>query len=493
MSEQVNKVKQKGLQWSLIIVAAALAFGGVSSLPLLFKTLFGRTASIAVVNDIPITLSEFRRQTVLEQHKLASYRQQFGEQASLIMQAWGISQNPQQAALEQLINDKVVLSLAQRLDIVLSPTYVSLKLQDPAFLGAVFGSAVPSFLYDGNKRLDSKKLATFLSRQGMTMAHFEQSLEDLLQEYMFFTLASGAAVVSDAAFMAHLRAKYGTKTFAITRVPLTAFIKKESAQAIPEAELEAFYKQQSAVGKYAAPEKRGGSVWIFKQKPYDILSGGKEDESDFSERFLKDAQEVLQGSDAQVTSFMRQKNGVKKLLGLTTIQDDNVILKKLFALAKGQRTAFVHEGVGYILELTKLEKGAAKPLDEVVAQVKSDMYKERAYKTLEKELDKAVASSADKYSLTVRPGVPVADKHLPVDRMARMFRVGQSITGMTEGYGYKVELVEIAPLAERAAKDHYQEIWKEVERESSALLTQELVASSREHATITIDSSVLQQ
>lgn len=504
MSEQAKlTTRQRAYQTIMVVFAISLGLAGVSSLPVLFKLIWSKGAALAVVNDLPVTQQEYMRKVRMEQHKIQAYRQQFGEAASQIFKALGMSENPREAALEQLINDKVVLSVAQRLHMQLAPAYVGKKISDPTILYNFFGDGLPSVLFNQQtKQIDYTKLGQFLSRQGMTMRQFEEAIEDTIKEYMTLALVQGAAVVSPAALEKALLQKFAPKAFTMTKLPLAQFLKVEQAKSISDEELAGYYAQVQEA--YQAPEKRAGNVWVFKKSGYALAAAAKEasdKEEKFSEQFNKDMAAVMNAPEMAVTALARQKNGVKKALAAQELRENeqNPVVKQLFGLSVGRRGFFVEGDTGYLVELIKVEKGAALPLAQVKEKVMADLRKERALQALEKHISEKSDWAGEKASsIAWKPGNDQAfeawrKEGVAVERIKKMFAVGQELVGFASDFAYRVKVDAVSAVDAQVADKERASLQKELAAEAAQQTMYEFIASSREHATIVMNTALLEQ
>lgn len=495
MDKFIGRVRTKAYRSIFWIVVISMA--GISTVPLLFKSFLQSTDAVALVNGRPISQAEFTSRITAEERKISAYRERFGEMADSILAMIGMSKNPRETALENLIQEKILLGVADDLKIALDPKFVAQRLQDPQLLFGLFGEMVPQFLLDKRGCLQYDRLTAFLKRQGMTVGMFEQSVEDMLRDGLVASLAQGASVVTKADLLEKQYQAYAPRTFAVVTVPLAEYIKKEGAKQISDDQAQTFYLQENKHRRYWTPELRSATVWSFDQKSYDVTAREKQSEHDFAERFTKDIQAIVNAPETTFMSFVQLKNGTQSSLTRKKADDkqDAALVRRLFSMSPrvGSRTFFVEGNKGYVLALTALEPGQVAQFESVKEQVKTDMREVQALKALEADLPTVKGSEIQ---ISVTPGNDKALENLKtqgiaVDRMKRMFAPGQMFIGITgtpgSGHailGYRVTLVDRGAIDQTAAEKERTSTMSTLTQSEGEQLLYDFIASLREHATI---------
>lgn len=485
----------RGLFW-----LAVLGLASVGSIPLLFKSFLQSTDAVALVNGRPITQLEFDSRIAAEERKIAAYRERFGEMADSILAMIGMSKNPRETALESLIQEKILLGVADDLHIALSPQFVAQRLRDPQLLFGLFGEMLPQSLLDKQGNLQYDRFSVFLKHQGLTVGLFEQAVEDMLRDSLVATLAQGAALVTNATRLEKEYQDYAPKTYTVVTVPLSSYLKQEAGQQITDDQAQAFFLQENRRKRYWNPELRSATVWTFDQKSYDVTSREKQSEHDFAERFTKDTQAIMNAPQASFLSFVQLRNGTQSTLTRKRPDDkqDAALVRRLFQMnpRPGSRTLFAEGSKGYIIELTSLEPGQAAPFESVKERVKADIREERALKALEADLPTVGKEKGAEIRVTVTPGnsekelEKLKKEGIAVDRMKRMFAQGQNFTGIAtnpatrEIYGYRITLVERGPVDQARAEKERATTTAALEQNEGEQLLYDFIASLREHATI---------
>lgn len=494
MEKFIGHVRTKAYRGIFWIVVIALA--GVGTLPLLFKSFLQSTDAVALVNGRPITQLEFTSRISAEERKIAAYRERFGDMADSILAMLGMSKNPRETALEGLIQEKILLGVADDLKITLSPEFVAKRLQDPQLLFGLFGEQVPQFLLNKQGGIQYDRLIAFLKRQGMTIGMFEQSVEDMLRDALVATLVQGAAIVTKAAILEKEYQDYCPKTYTILTVPLTEYLKREEGKQITDEQAQQFYAQENKRRRYFTPELRSATVWTFDQKSYDVTAKVKQNEHDFAERFTKDASSIVNAPQATFSSFVQLKNGVQTTVTRKRADEkqDAALIKRIFQMTPRGRTLFADGSKGYIIELGAVEPGQAAPFEQVKEKVKADMRHNQAVKALETDLETVAKEKGSETRVAVAPGneskelEKLQKQGIAVDRMKRMFAPGQTCTGITNAagaiQGYRITLVERGEIDKAMAVKEMATAQATLLQSEGELLLYDFIASLREHATI---------
>lgn len=494
------KLRRKTYQGFFILTVISLA-----GIPALFKLVVNKSASIAIVDGYAIESQEYHRQVMQEEQKISTYRERLGHMSDDFLRSLGINMNARESALNQLVNEKMLLAVAQQLHIHIDPAYISRSLQNPQFIHSFLGSL---YLFNAQGQLDFDRLKIFLQRQGMTVKNFDDAVENVLRQNFVLLLAQEAALVTQADMQEYKLKHYAAKKFAITTIPYESY-KQEEAKVIPsESEIQAYFAKENAIAhRYWSPEKRSGVLWVFDLKSYGVAGKADKDSEDI---FTKEVLGLINAPSATIASFAQKKRGIRRDLVHQVLNEQaqpNKALQQLFMLAPGRKTMFVENGHGYILELASIEKSALVPLEQVRDRILADMYQERACHKVDRTLnDLSSKDTAQKAWLAGALHVETAawnpeennslfkkleQSGIATDRMQNMFLKGQAFVGATKLAGYRVELVEVSPVNEALYEKQKASMSASLRQEQVHLITQEFIASLREHATIVMNMSLL--
>ncbi len=265
--------------YKIMLWLTLLSLAGFYSLPSLIKRARGEEDSVALVNGLAISYPEFRRKVLQEENRIQYFRQQLGNQADELLKSLGMA-NPQETALNELIQEKILESIATSIKIAISPEYIVRKLQDPLFILQEVGP-VPGILQNDGT-LHMATLNRYLRNQGLTPRAFEELLEQKLQQQIVLDFLQAAVYVPQ--FMIQQRFVRDTmgKKFNILTFSLDAYMSKDD---ILDTTLQAYFERNSK--KYQVPEKRTAYAWEFLPQDYGITVEAKEIETYYT-RHKKD-------------------------------------------------------------------------------------------------------------------------------------------------------------------------------------------------------------
>lgn len=483
----------RGIFWVTIISLA-----GVSALPVLFKSFIGKDQSIMVVNKLLVGPQEFRYKVSAQEHRLAAYRQQFGDRTDDLLKMAGLSGKPQEMALDQLIDEKILLSIADKLRINLSAEYIVNKLKDPQALYGILGDLVPVYLIEETGTLNFDKLRLYLQRQGLSVKTFEDMLEQTLKEFIVMSLIKEAFVATSAAKREYVIRHFSPRTFSLVSIALEPFIKEEEKKPISDQDLEAFFTRKQNAGLYRTPEKRSGIVWEFDLKGAE--GSGKKGDLEIDKarkQFTQDIESRLKADKGSLEAYANEKKAKKVTLTNVTAHNDDATLAHLFGVAlPGDRTYYVKNAKAYVVELVNIDSGVLLKIEAIKDTVLRDLYKDRARIALEH----ALQSDDKKYTKTTfawspdkeNKGLDVLKQYkFDLNKVTRLVVRGQSLVSFSDSTGYKLTLEEVENPKEDVYLKNKKAIIESVTQDSLSRFIADILASLRKNATITINTSLL--
>ncbi|MBA3953965.1 peptidyl-prolyl cis-trans isomerase [Candidatus Dependentiae bacterium] len=390
MIGSMRKNVQKG-NLKLIIWFVLLAMAG-SSISLIYR-MSQRSATgaadVATVNGLGISALEFRRRFIQVDSVISNIRRAYGPQADLILQLWHYDQKPEDIALNDLIQEKVVQSAADKLGIYVSPAYVESKLNDPLFVRQSLGSVVPAQVVE-NGTLNVTLLKTYLQRMGISETDFETLVQDTLARNLVQQLAQESLYIPQMAVKEQYAKEYLKKKFGLLSLNLDDYLKKIDTSKITEQELTAFYDAHKE--QYRVPEKRTAQLWSFDPAQYDVVVTQKELQeyydahvSDYIDRqeevtvkvlsFKEDknkANEAAQRASKNAKEFDAQVASAQTLTLQRSDVKDRALTNAAFALAQtGDVSPVVYTKQGFvILKLVNRKPATYKPLSSVKEDIK---------------------------------------------------------------------------------------------------------------------------
>lgn len=268
-----DKIKGRLGQALLFVLFLTMFAGlGISRFAMRF---LGSTDAIAVVNGTEITTHAFNYAVQDADQKIQMIRRQYGQQADIVMQLYGISNNPQQTALQQVIYNALLEHVANKMHITLSKEYLEVRLGNPQFIISRIGHVLPSYIYDAKLGVNTPALMEFLHTPAMRFTKYmlEQELRNqfallITQAGFYYPQFVSQALLADATT---------DKKFEYQVFTLSDFVAQVKKEKVTDADLQAFYTQENkASQKYWLPETRQATVWNFTPDTYGITVTEKE-------------------------------------------------------------------------------------------------------------------------------------------------------------------------------------------------------------------------
>jgi peptidyl-prolyl cis-trans isomerase D len=259
----------KGVIW-FSIVALIIYFSLETVLRVIGRD--GSAQSLGTVNGLTISPNEFRRKAAQAEQRILYLKEQFGPYADQLLKAYGLSTDPQESALQEIVREKVLDSAGDKLNLAVAPASVIEKLQDPRFIMQELGPV--GALIDKSGSINMQALTSYLRRQGMTMQDFENAIEEGLRRSFLLDIARGAAYVPDYMLKQRYIREFVPKKYSVLTFAAADYVPKET----PSNEaLKAFFDAQNRKTKrYVIPEKRAARLVTFNPSDYGIKISDKE-------------------------------------------------------------------------------------------------------------------------------------------------------------------------------------------------------------------------
>lgn len=261
----------------LLIGLFVTMFGGLGITRFAMK-FFGDIEGIVSVNGQEVSVHTFNYALQESEQKINMIRRQYGAQADLFMQLYGMSNNPQETALQQVIYNALLDQVAQKMHINLAQEYLEVRLSNPQFIVSRIGHLLPSYIFDQKFGINGQALMEFLKTPEMRFAQKELSRE-LRNQFALLMIQSGF-YLPEFLTQALFEDTKMEKKFAYQVFSLDNFVRDARTEKITDDELKAFYDAQNqASQKYWSPETRQGSEWTFTPEGYGIEVSEKEIQS----------------------------------------------------------------------------------------------------------------------------------------------------------------------------------------------------------------------
>ena len=230
------------------------------------------------INGKKILTQDFLRKYRLAEQQLQMIKQQYGPNADYFLQSQGIPTDPQEIAFNELTAEELLNQVACGIPINISSEYIQQKLKDRMFIqGSGLSQLLPVDLIGQDGTIDPTLLRYYLQKVNLSVAQFEELLEQALERFMVAELVGLATYVPTFQVKDFFKQRYAHKKYSILIWSLDRMIEKEKQTPVTDEELQQFYSEQTAQHKrYWVPEKRAGFSWIFKPEAYGITISDEE-------------------------------------------------------------------------------------------------------------------------------------------------------------------------------------------------------------------------
>lgn len=490
----------KGMIWISLIAFSASGVGYVIN-----TLLRGREQDegIGTVNGLVISPLELRHKMIQAEQRIAYIKEQFGAYADQFLKALGwASASPQELALTELVQEKVLDDVANKLKLRVAPNYIVQKLQDPTFVMQELGPI--GALINAEGGLNMPALTQYLRKQGLTVEEFENAIEDKLRRETVLGIARTAAYVPNFLVRQRFIQEFAPKKYEILRFSRDSYVTKEP---VTQERLKAFFDiQNKKYKKYIVPEKRTARVWTFDPAAYGIEISDKEvasyyaqrKKSDYvtvpeaveirkivfkldkadektvrakAEKVLKEAQQNPKQFAALAQQYSQDQATAKKAGYAGFLEKDDVkdpaVVKAAFALKEDLAISPLirsKEGIEIIQRISK-RSASYKPLEQVSTEIRTKLLNEKFKRQFPRDAAQIVQESTPSQQRFInfikeKRAVEsiVKDQEKTASGIgATLFRLEKDALGFTiEGSkGIIVQLVDVVP-AHASALDTVQ-------------------------------------
>jgi len=503
MIEKSGKNASTGAMKTIYLVTVASMLG--AAVPYFWRALRQGSQAVLTVNGIGITPLEYAHAIHKEKVLLSAIRDRFGVYYEQMLKIMGKSEQVEAQVLEQLIIQKILISYAERMGIVLSPLFVGHALRNARIVYSVLGEVIPGNIITEQGTINYENLAQFLQRQGLTMAQFESMIDDHLLVAEAVRAIKGAHVVSEAERTLFTVPRTCTRAFSVELMPLDPYLKIESNKSISDEQLHDYFVQENRTARrYWSPERRSGTVWTFEGERFlkhaeeqgDQKSNKESKESreqTFERMFRFEGDQVLLGGGEDAFRRFIEDNLAKQSSLSKVTQEkgsQEALVAGLFELGSpGARMALVKGMKGYIIELTAIHEPEERPFDFMKERVAVDYHRGQAVKALKGAIKEHAVSHTVKRTLEVAPNIAeISDefKEFGITNalLARLVTVGQESSGFGPQGGYTIRLSSVSqPLPDMVKKLGGRVAFERaLDQASAELIVRQLVASLRNHA-----------
>lgn len=518
---------------------------GILGIKDLFKK--GGNAGIINVNGLSVSDEEFKRNYVIFNNFVNQIKSEYGPAADFILRFRGIdpTKKTEDIIMQNLIQDKVMQSLADSFEMKVGKDYLDTKLQDISFMKTF----LPGEFFQGG-RLNTKILGEYLSQRNMSQGDFESQINEVIRKSVLVKAVEGVGYIPDMALKNEFVKKYSKRKYSIISINLDEYLRQVKEKGVTDSELERYYKDHQEI--YRVPEKRQANFWVFDPKSYGLVVEEKEINdyfnknkdsykkenstkeepvykelseikneiidkvtiNKFTKQFTKDVNRMLiesKQTPVSFTNFLTEKKSKSlPMVGLT--ENNKKQSQKIFELKKLKDKAFyVEDNKGYIGELVKIDKSYIPELKDIKEKVKQAWFKEKARELAEEVLTKLAnnkektmqqISAEVKGKLTktdfLDPQSPEALKDLKSlgiknDMLFSLEAIGQRNVDITDFSGLIIQLDDIESIDQDLFEKKKAELRNVAKREQALHIFNDLLKDLEKRATIKIDDKRLAQ
>ena len=238
-------------------------------LPTLFKQGAGNSW-IARVNGHIIGYNEFTRRVETKQAQLDMTRYQF-QQMGLPFDLSMLRITPEQLAFKSLIEDTLLDEIVRHMHFILDEEYIAYRMSDPYYMMQELSEFVSPYIAMNMRELTADSLNRVLRSKNLTIADFENFVENDLKRKIVKDITSASAYIPEFELRDKFTQDYIAKKFSAIVFSLDDILQDIKKTALDEAEVKQHFDAQNSRSKhYMIPEKRSGKLWEFTPENYGI-------------------------------------------------------------------------------------------------------------------------------------------------------------------------------------------------------------------------------
>jgi parvulin-like peptidyl-prolyl isomerase len=267
--------KEHGLRIILWFTILALGLGFVAQF-LRDRTPMRASNDIAIINGKAIDSKLFYQRMQHEQERIAMLRQQLGNQFEQFAHLLGM-ESIAQRVIENMVQEELLGTAAKKSLLDPNQAYILSKFKDPQFAQQELVSLVPFYVINPQRgTIDPELLSQYLHKFGISIAQFEEMVENLVTSNLLFKLLTSTVYVSPADLQTRYIQQYVPRKYEIINFNIETYRKKVSQLPVTDQELKDFaMSKMKSEGRYIVPEKRSGTVWEFNLDSYGIVPSDK--------------------------------------------------------------------------------------------------------------------------------------------------------------------------------------------------------------------------
>lgn len=411
----------------MLLLGVALV--GLFSLPMILKQ---STRPWALkINDTLVERGYFEDMVAQQQERLSYFRAQYGQFADMLLQSFGMSNDPRKLATDTIIKQALLSDYAESLKLKASSTLTLEKINNQDFSQKYLADSVPAFLYDADGRINQNIVKIFLQKRSMSSDVFLDMVSSGLSRHVVSALIRASSYTPKHEYTLFQNARYGKKELKIVHLSEQEFFDRAKAEKVDVTVLENFYNEKNRTSQaYYVPERRSAVVWKFSPEDYVANFDQKEIEAYYAEH--KNQKFVEKQSTVVVRQIVYTMEEVQNRPSIATLQEElllntekfseyakkysqdesaknggliaplvygeknNSVYKAAFALKKiGDVSPVIPTENGFvILQLVERTAKSYKPLSVVKKSIESILSKEKFNESLSKDIKTVLKDGA---------------------------------------------------------------------------------------------------
>lgn len=478
---------------NIILGVTILSMSGITFIISHFVQRSPSNKSIATIDGYEVNRSEFSRRVAQEQQR-ESFLRQLTPNPEVFFKAYGLKESAEERAFDALIQQKVLVSFADTMGLVLSPEYISSKLADPQTASSLLGDFIPAQAVT-QEGVNYKDLLKMLQKVGITGRCLEEIVEERLKGEFVHIIAQSGAYVPQDAVRDEFNRIYRPRQFSVIKLSLDPYLKVAQAQKPTEEELKKIFEEgNQRAHRYWKPEQRTGKVWTFNHPTED---------------FTTQAQAAIKERGPALEEFIKKHNGTMSTIGPTERKNE-LLVRRLYSLKEGDSVAFTSSQAestkrGFIVEVTKVEPSIERSFEESKNDAEKDFRLTTAVQKLAQDLDEL--KSMDKVALDawikshqarvwmtdfITSDVPTQWQPLEkeglssqeITQLFSMDTLGERKTILNPTNGYLVELLSWGQPDDKKWEEKKDEIFARLMDQEQARVASGFIASLEKNARI---------
>jgi len=256
------------IQYVTIGLLVSMAAGSVIPPIMSWISGEGKESADVRVNGYPVPSQEVQRRAYLYGQQQEYLRQQFGEQADMILRMIGLDQDPRELARDKLTYEKLFYAYAQDAGIAnIGTETLEGKLEDYSFMSQHF-PLIARDVYNTHGYLDRNALKSQLMRMGMSYDDLLSQVKEALIGKLYYELVASCYYVPAYQTRAAYLRRYVPRRYTYATFDMQTYRDAVTQEGVTEQRMQEYFNNHKQA--YRVPEKRRGIYWSFTPENYGI-------------------------------------------------------------------------------------------------------------------------------------------------------------------------------------------------------------------------------